>query len=86
MRRRLLLVSLHRLPGNVHHRYRPRRARNIPALAVPAAGVAGGGVEAVTFGWVLARQLRAGDRGRALGACLLFTAVALAVLVVDALR
>jgi hypothetical protein len=58
----------------------------VVGLAVPAAGVAGGGVEAVAFGWVLSRQLRAGDRGRALGAYLLFTAMALAVLTVDALR
>ena len=58
----------------------------VVGLAVPAAGVAGGGVEAVAFGWVLSRQLQAGDRGRALGAYLLFTAVAVAVLIVDALR
>ncbi|WP_255355227.1 hypothetical protein [Pseudofrankia sp. DC12] len=35
---------------------------------------------------VLSRQLRAGDRGRALFAYTLFTTMALAVLVVDALR
>jgi hypothetical protein len=38
------------------------------------------------FGWVLSRQLRAGDRGRALGAYLLFSTMALAVLIVDAIR
>ena len=48
--------------------------------------VAGGALEAAAFGWVLSRQLRHGDRGRALGAYLLFTALALAVLIVDALR
>lgn len=58
----------------------------IAGLFLPAAGVAGGGVEAVAFGWVLSRQLRYGDRGRALGAYLLFTSLALAVLIVDALR
>jgi hypothetical protein len=58
----------------------------IAGLAVPAAGVAGGGVEAAAFGWVLSRQLRYGDRGRSLGAYSLFTSVALAVLVVNALR
>jgi len=35
---------------------------------------------------VLSRQLRHGDRGRALGAYLLFASLALAVLIVDALR
>lgn len=53
-------------------------------LRWPAAGVAGGGAEAVVFGWVLARQLAAGDRGRALGAYLLFLAMALAVVLVSA--
>jgi len=48
--------------------------------------VAGAGLEAGAFGWVLSRQLRHGDRGRALGAYLLFTAMALAVLVTDAVR
>jgi hypothetical protein len=43
-------------------------------------------LEAAAFGWVLSRQLRHGDRGRALGAYLLFTSLALAVLIVDALR
>ena len=55
-------------------------------LDFPAAGVGGAAIEAVIFLWVLYRQLRAGDRGRALGAYTLFTAMALAVLVVDALR
>jgi hypothetical protein len=58
----------------------------IAGLWVPAAGVAGGGLEAAAFGWVLSRQLSHGDRGRALGAYLLFLTLALAVLVVDALR
>jgi hypothetical protein len=58
----------------------------IAGLAVPVVGVAGAGLETVVFGWVLSRQLRVGDRGRALTAYLLFTACALAVLVVDALR
>jgi hypothetical protein len=58
----------------------------IAGLWAPAVGVAGGGAEAVVFGWVLSRQLAHGDRGRALGAYVLFIAMALAVLVVDALR
>ncbi|MCM2422513.1 hypothetical protein [Streptomyces sp. RKAG293] len=58
----------------------------IVGLWVPALGVAGAAVEAVIFGWVLSRQLRAGDRGRSLGAYLLFLAMALAVLVVNLLR
>ncbi len=58
----------------------------IAGLWVPAVGVAGGGVEAVVFGWVLSRQFAHGDRGRALAAYLLFTAMALAVLITDALR
>ena len=58
----------------------------VVGLAVPAAGVAGAAVEAAVFGWVLTRQVRAGDRGRALGAYTLFAAMALAVLLVDALR
>lgn len=55
-------------------------------LAVPAAGAAGAALETAIFGWVLTRQVRAGDRGRPLGAYSLFTALALAVLVVDLLR
>ena len=58
----------------------------ITGLFIPAVGVAGGALEAAAFGWVLSRQLRHGDRGRALGAYLLFIALALAVLIVDALR
>ncbi|HEY2444011.1 MAG TPA: hypothetical protein VGI31_12800 [Streptosporangiaceae bacterium] len=58
----------------------------IAGLAAPAAGIAGAGLEAAVFGWVLSRQLRAGDRGRALGAYLLFALMAVAVLVVDAVR
>ena len=58
----------------------------IAGLAAPAAGIAGAGLEAAVFGWVLSRQLRHGDRGRALGAYLLFLAMALAVLLVSVLR
>jgi hypothetical protein len=58
----------------------------IAGLWVPAAGVAGAAVEAGVFGWVLSRQLRAGDRGRALGAYELFAVLAVAVLVADAVR
>jgi hypothetical protein len=58
----------------------------IVGLWFPAVGVVGAGLEATVFGWVLSRQLRAGDRGRALGAYLLFTSIALAVLIADALR
>jgi hypothetical protein len=58
----------------------------ITGLFLPAAGVVGGALEAAAFGWVLSRQLRYGDRGRALGAYLLFTSLALAVLIVDAVR
>jgi hypothetical protein len=58
----------------------------IAGIWVPAVGVAGAGLEAVTFGWVLSRQLRHGDRGGALFAYTLFTAMALAVLIVNALR
>jgi hypothetical protein len=58
----------------------------ITGLFVPAVGVAGAGLEAGAFSWVLSRQLRHGDRGRALGAYLLFTAMALAVLATDAVR
>ena len=55
-------------------------------LDFPAVSVGGAAVEAAIFIWVLYRQLRAGDRGRALGAYTLFTAMALAVLVVSLLR
>jgi len=58
----------------------------IVGIFVPALGIVGGGLEAAAFGWVLSRQLGHGDRGRALGAYLLFAALALAVLVVGALR
>ena len=58
----------------------------IAGLFYPAAGVAGGAVEACAFGWVLSRQLAAGDRGRALGAYLLFGTLSVAVLVVAAVR
>jgi hypothetical protein len=58
----------------------------IAGLWAPAAGVAGAVVEAAAFGWVLSRQLRFGDRGRVLGAYELFCAMALVVLLVDAIR
>jgi hypothetical protein len=58
----------------------------IAGLFAPAAAVAGGGLEAAAFCWVLSRQLGHGDRGRALGAYLLFAVLALAVLAVGALR
>lgn len=58
----------------------------IAGLWAPTAGVAGAAAEACVFGWVLSRQLRAGDRGRALGAYELFAVMALAVLVADAVR
>lgn len=61
-------------------------AAMIAGLFYPAAGVAGAGVEACAFGWVLSRQLAAGDRGRAVAAYLLFTALAVAVLAVNAAR
>jgi hypothetical protein len=52
----------------------------------PAAGVGGGALEIVLFGWVVSRQLKHGDRGRALFAYALFTAMATAVLITDAVR
>ena len=55
----------------------------IAGVWTPAAGAA---LEVMVFGWVLSRQLRAGDRGRALLAYLLFVSLALAVLIVDAVR
>ena len=58
----------------------------IAGLFIPVAGIIGGGLEAAVFSWVLGRQLGHGDRGRALGAYLLFTTLALAVLAVSALR
>jgi hypothetical protein len=58
----------------------------VAGIWIPAAGVAGASIEAVVFGWVLSRQVRKGDRGRALGAYVLFLVMALAVLAVDAAR
>jgi hypothetical protein len=58
----------------------------IAGLAAPAAGIAGAVLEAAVFGWVLSRQLRHGDRGRVLGAYLLFLTMALAVLLISVLR
>ena len=55
-------------------------------LRWPGWGVAGAVLEAAVFCWVLALQMRAGDRGRALGAYTLFLSMAVAVGVVDALR
>ncbi|MDX3078194.1 DoxX family protein [Streptomyces sp. MI02-7b] len=71
-----LLGSLHALGA----------AAVIAGLWRPVLGAAGAALEAAIFGWTLYRQVRAGDRGRALGAYLLFLAMALAVLVVNALR
>jgi hypothetical protein len=58
----------------------------IAGLWVPAAGVVGAAAETTVFCWVLFRQLRAGDQGRALGAYSLFAVMAVAVLVVNAVR
>lgn len=58
----------------------------IAGLWVPATGVAGAAAESAVFGWVLSRQVLAGDRGRALIAYGLFAAMAVAVLAVDAVR
>jgi hypothetical protein len=58
----------------------------IAGLWMPAAAIAGGAAEAAVFAWVLSRQLSHGDRGRALGAYLLFSTLAVAVLVVAAVR
>ena len=58
----------------------------IAGLWVPVAGVAGAATESAVFGWVLTRQVRAGDRGRGLGAYMLFSAMALAVLAVSVVR
>jgi hypothetical protein len=52
----------------------------------PAVGVAGGALEIALFAWVVFRQLEHGDRGRALFAYVLFTTMATAVLITDALR
>ncbi len=52
----------------------------------PACGVIAAGAEAAFFGWVLARQLAAGDRGRALLAYALFCSWSLLVLAVCAAR
>ncbi|HTC68242.1 MAG TPA: hypothetical protein VK662_01635 [Acidothermaceae bacterium] len=52
----------------------------------PAAGLVGAGLEATMFCWVLSRQLRAGDRGRTLSAYASFVSIAVAVLIVDAIR
>lgn len=58
----------------------------LTGLRHPPLGVAGAALEAGIFAWVLLCQLRHGDRGRALFAYALFVAMALAVLVVDAVR
>jgi hypothetical protein len=58
----------------------------VTGLFVPVAGVAGGALEAGAFGWVLSRQIRHGDRGRSLGAYVLFMSLAVAVLITSALR
>jgi hypothetical protein len=53
---------------------------------MPAVGIVGAAWEAALFGWVLWRQVRHGDRGGALFAYSLFTALAVAVVVIDTLR
>ena len=58
----------------------------IAGLWLPAIGAVGAGLEVTMFCWVLSRQLRAGDRGRTLIAYATFASIALAVLVVDAIR
>jgi len=58
----------------------------IAGLFAPAAGIVGGALETAAFGWVLFRQFGHGDRGRALGAYLLFAALAIAVLIASAVR
>jgi hypothetical protein len=58
----------------------------VAGLRKPPLGVAGAAVEALVFAWVLAMQLRSGDRGRALGAYILFLTMALSVLGMDMLR
>lgn len=78
-----------------------RHARLVPAVGVfhtlttaalvtgiwrPAYGVAGAAAETVFFGWVLARQLQHGDRGKELFAYALFASWSAAVLVVAAVR
>ena len=55
-------------------------------LVRPDVGVLGAAVEVVLFGGTLLAQLRHGDRGRSLGPYTLFTALAVAVLVVNLLR
>ncbi|WP_426566070.1 hypothetical protein ACPPVT_05765 [Angustibacter sp. McL0619] len=52
----------------------------------PPVGALGAALELVAFGWILAMQLRHGDRGRSLFAYSLFSGLALAVLVVNLLR
>jgi hypothetical protein len=52
----------------------------------PAYGVLGAALEVLFFGWVLTRQLAAGDRGRPLLAYALFTAWSLLVLLTATLR
>jgi hypothetical protein len=61
-------------------------AAMIAGLWAPAVGVAGAAVEVSAFGWVLSRQLQAGDRGRELFAYTLFATLSVAVLAVDAAR
>ncbi|MBY8877864.1 hypothetical protein [Actinacidiphila acidipaludis] len=52
----------------------------------PVWGVAGAAAEALFFGWVLTRQVRFGDRGKALFAYGLFTSWSVLVLLVAAVR
>ena len=52
----------------------------------PGAGAVGAGLETTMFGWVLSRQLGAGDRGRSLIAYASFVSIAAVVLIVDVIR
>ncbi|MEV7393246.1 MULTISPECIES: hypothetical protein [unclassified Streptomyces] len=52
----------------------------------PAWGLVGAAAEAVFFGWVLARQLRFDDRGKALFAYSLFASWSVLVLLVATVR
>lgn len=58
----------------------------IAGLWLPALGIVGAALETAAFTWILSRQLTHGDRGRTLTAYALFTAMALAVLITNALR
>lgn len=78
--RRLWVVSL----LGVLHAF--AAASVVAGLWRPVWGVAGAALEAAVFCWVLTRQAALGQRGRELTAYTLFLGLALAVLVVDAIR